>query len=173
MQANAPTDDGVCEQCGELNNGSTFYPYCSEACDEEAFFALALSGDDTGHHVRAATEGDAPWVKAMADRHKGQLGFLTTAMLRSATLLVVPEAGFVRYHTRRDGWSTVYDLCSEGRERGVAGVGRALLEAVPLPRRLRCPEHIAANGFYKHLGGYRAARERGKQRRLNVWEWSA
>jgi hypothetical protein len=122
--------------------------------------------------VRPATEDDLPWVKAMADRHRPQLGFLTRAMLGSATLLVAPEAGFVRYHTRRDGWSTVYDLCSEGRTQGLEGVGRRLLEAVPVPRRLRCPEHIAANGFYRHVGGHRAARERGKRRRLNVWEWT-
>ena len=44
-----PTDDGLCAWCSELNDGSTYYPYCSEACEIEAERAAADDeGDDEG-----------------------------------------------------------------------------------------------------------------------------
>lgn len=60
-------------------------------------------------------------------------------------------AGFARFHTRRDGWTMLYDLavalCAQGQ-----GVGRNLLYSVPTPLRLKCPAASAANAFYCHAG---------------------
>lgn len=47
----AATDDGLCEQCGDLNNGSTFYPYCSEACEEAADLAPDECLDEDGGYT--------------------------------------------------------------------------------------------------------------------------
>lgn len=117
--------------------------------------------------MRRAVPDDLDWIKPMADRHRDALGFVTRAALASGTLLVPDDgSGFVRFHRRRDGWHTVYDLVSER-----PGNGRLLLEAVPRPRRLRCPTDLAANGFYAHVGGRLVRTEPGRRRALNVWEW--
>lgn len=128
--------------------------------------------------VRPATLTDLPWVKAMADRHKPELGFVLRPALAEAIqrgeVLVVYGEGFCHYHRRRDGGSTVYELCSEAFAlRGVGGLGRALLAAVPRPVRLKCPIGLAANDFYAHVGGTLIRTEPGKRRALNVWEWPA
>jgi hypothetical protein len=78
----------------------------------------------------------------------------------------IGASGFLRYHRRRDGWHTVYEVVSEA-----PGMGRALLEAVPRPVRLKCPEGQPANGFYRHLGGAPVRVDPGRRRRLVVWEW--
>lgn len=120
--------------------------------------------------VRKASARDLEWVKAMADRHRAELGFVLRPALVDAIgrgeLLVVEGRGFCHYRTRRDGQHVVYELCSEDR------VGHALLESVPLPRRLKCPEdNRHANRFYHLAGGHLAGIERGKRRCLFVWEW--
>ena len=122
--------------------------------------------------VRVATPDDLGWVKRMADRHRAEVGFvlrpaLAEAITRGELLVGIGGSGFCRWHARRDGWHTVYDLVSEA-----PGTGRALLEAVPLPRRLRCPIGLAANGFYAHLGGTGRGMRPGKRRALVVWEWA-
>jgi len=122
--------------------------------------------------VRPATPDDLDWVKRMADRHKLEVGFvrrpaLADAVDRGELLVGVGASGFLHYHRRRDGWHTVYEVVSEA-----PGTGRALVEAVPLPRRLRCPLDLPANAFYARLGGTLVQTEPGKRRPLNVWEWS-
>jgi ribosomal protein S18 acetylase RimI-like enzyme len=57
------------------------------------------------------------------------------------------------------------------------GIGRKLVEAVELAAkqrgqamvRLKCPEDLPANRFYRSLGFAREALEPGKRRRLVVW----
>lgn len=123
------------------------------------------------NEVRLATVDDLGWVKAMADRHRVELGFvlrpaLTEAIAREE-LLVVTGKGFCHYHERRDAWHTVYELCSEDH------VGRLLLDAVPRPRQLKCPEdNKHANRFYFLAGGHLAAILPGKKRRLFLWTWT-
>ena len=46
-----PTDDGLCERCGELNNGSTFTPYCSEACEEAALAERDAEEEEEGEQA--------------------------------------------------------------------------------------------------------------------------
>lgn len=122
--------------------------------------------------VRPAAAEDLDGMKAMADRHRDDLGFVRRGALAAGIargeVLVMGEAGFCHYRTRRDGWHVVYEIVSEQR-----GTGRELLTAVPLPVRLKCPADAPANGFYAHLGGMLVGTETGKRRALNVWEFRA
>ena len=71
---------------------------------------------------------------------------------------------------RRAAWPRVYGLCA-----AAPGGGRARLEAVAPPRRLKCPAGLPANGFYAHLGGTLARTESPAtpgRRALHVWEWT-
>ena len=122
--------------------------------------------------VRPATRSDLDWVKRMADRHRREVGFvlrpaLVEAIERGELLVGIGASGFCRWHARRDGWQTVYELVSEA-----PGTGRELLAAVPRPLRLRCPWDLPANGFYARCGGILVAIQPGKRRPLNVWQWS-
>jgi hypothetical protein len=79
----APTDDGLCEWCGDLNNGSTYYPYCSEACEDaaeagNAFMALIRPGDLLERY------GDAIYVTEPApERPKGRRFHAVLTVARS------------------------------------------------------------------------------------------
>jgi hypothetical protein len=121
--------------------------------------------------VRLATAGDLDWIKAMADRHRRELGFVLRPALADGIArgeVLVGDGGFCHYHRRRDDWHTVYELVSER-----PGTGSALLAAVPRPVRLKCPAGLAANGFYSRQGGVLVAVQPGVLRPLNVWEWAS
>lgn len=121
--------------------------------------------------TRTAKMSDYDWIKAMAQRHKAELGYVAYGAIKDSiqkreVLVAGTKAGFCRWHKRRDGWNVVYDLVSEAK-----GAGSALLHAVPLPRRLKAPLDIEANGFYKRMGGKILTVDPGKKRPLNVWIW--
>jgi hypothetical protein len=127
----------------------------------------------TAMKTRTAKMSDYDWIKAMSQRHKAELGFVAYGAIKDSIknremLVAEPMSGFCRWHKRRDGWHVVYDLVSEKK-----GAGGALLLAVPLPRRLKAPLDIEANGFYKYMGGQIVYCELGKKRHLNVWVWPA
>lgn len=73
--------------------------------------------------------------------------------------------GFARFHTRRDGWTTLYDLAVAPDAQG-QGIGRNLLYSVPTPFRLKCPQASAANAFYRNAG----LKCVGRDGALNVYE---
>lgn len=126
--------------------------------------------------VRRATLADIDWVKVLCARHTKQIGFVLRPALVEAVgrgeLLVArgPQGycGFCHYHTRRDGWTVVYEIVSVR-----AGAGRAMFAALPRPLRLKCPVDNVSNGFYAHIGGTLAGVDPGKKRPLNIWEWPA
>jgi hypothetical protein len=123
--------------------------------------------------IRTAKESDYEWIKAMSQRHKAELGYVAYAAIKDSIIkgemfVAEDQAGFCRWHKRRDGWHVVYDIVSE-----LKGAGRALLLAVPLPRRLKAPIDLEANGFYEHLGGRLEGIDQGKKRPLNIWIWLA
>jgi GNAT superfamily N-acetyltransferase len=106
-------------------------------------------------------------VKALADRHRDELGFHTRQAFidsaRRGELLVATEAdavvGFVRFHKRRDGVATLYEIVTApGRRR--RGVARQLVAAVVEEGRLwgarllrlSCPAELPANAFYQAVG---------------------
>src|SRR2546421_1177551 len=107
----------------------------------------------------------------MSQRHKAELGYVPYAAIREAikngeVLIAEMQAGFCIWHKRLDGWYVIYDIVSE-----MKGTGRALLLAVPTPRRLKAPVDIKANGFYQRMGGHLEKVEKGRKRRLNLWVW--
>jgi len=135
--------------------------------------------------VRKADPKDLEAIKQIADNNRHALGFIPKAILeeqlRRGELFVAEEQGliigFVSFHHRRDGWTTIRELCVAEKERN-KGVGRALIEEVErnarqacqIGIRLKCPVDLPANGFYAQLGFTRVAVEDGKRRYLAVWE---
>jgi ribosomal protein S18 acetylase RimI-like enzyme len=134
--------------------------------------------------VRFGTAEDVPAVKAIADRHRHELGFVPAAALAEAArerrllVAVLDEkvVGFVHFRCCRDGHATIYEIAvlPEYRRRGI---GRALVEAVVQEAALRgcvvlqlkCPIDLSANEFYRRVGFTEAGIEEGKRRPLRIW----
>ena len=135
--------------------------------------------------VRWAQEKDIEVIKALADANRSALGFVVRASLEEqlhrGEILVAEHQGmligFVSFHHRRDGWTTIRELCVAESYRK-RGMGRALVKEVEKSAchanqngiRLKCPLDLPANGFYARLGFTRVAIENGKRRPLAVWE---
>jgi len=135
--------------------------------------------------VRWAQEKDVEAVKRLADDNRQALGFVVRASLeeqvRKRGLLVAEQqgalVGFVSFHHRRDGWTSIRELCVCATQRN-RGAGRALVHEVEQSAldvrqsgvRLKCPLDLPANGFYARLGFTRVGIEEGKRRPLAIWE---
>lgn len=130
--------------------------------------------------IRYAAESDIPVIKRIANQWKTELGFVNTSSLQESAArheLCVAECnaqivGFINFHRRRDGRSTIYEIATDKAHKG-SGVGRALLCAVPAPIQLKCTVDNPANGFYEHVGFRLIATEPGRKRQLNVWRKEA
>lgn len=137
--------------------------------------------------MRTAVPEDLDQIKAIADANRLWLGFvLRPALLeniRRDWVLVADRGdeviGFVSFHYRRDGWTTLYEICVAEGERG-NGAGRAMLDClVETCRmygsrgiRLKCVVGNPANGFFEQYGFRLVGQETGKRRPLNVWQFS-
>lgn len=137
--------------------------------------------------VRQAESKDLEAIKRIADDNRDALGFVLRARLESRICqreLLVKEcdgqiAGFVTFHHRKDGWTTIHELCVHQKFQG-NGVGRTLVEEVARAAqgagqkgvRLKCPIDLPSNGFYARLGFSRVAIENAEngKRPLAVWE---
>lgn len=123
--------------------------------------------------IRQATLTDIDHIKQIAARYKQELGFILRPALVEAVnrseLLYHESGSFCHWHRRRDGVSVIYEICVPDEARG-QGLGRAMVEQLPRPIRLKCPVDNAANEFYRHLGFELVAVEPGKKRQLNVWK---
>jgi len=148
--------------------------------------------------VRHARMKDVAKVKALADEHRHELGFVKLAALEKAIqerrllVAVVPSSlvpcppsrvpriiGFVHFRCCKDGHATIYEIAVAPDWRG-KGVGRKLVEAVCTHARLhsctrlrlKCPIDLPANGFYQRLGFVRIGIEThdGNRRPLAIWE---
>jgi N-acetylglutamate synthase-like GNAT family acetyltransferase len=133
---------------------------------------------------RSATRIDVPSIKALADAHRLELGFvLRPVILASADAHSVIVAlskgeviGFVRFHHRRDGITTIYEVCVDATRR-MQGIGRRLVDVLRSKAKtlghssmkLKCPEGVAANEFYACIGMTHTSIEKGRRRRLMVW----
>lgn len=130
--------------------------------------------------VAFAQMEDLPQIKALADAHRQELGFVNRATLAAAIdaceILYIPQ-GFLHFHHRRDRISTLYHLCVSPAHRQ-QGLGRQLIskweeysrECGIKILRLKCPLDLQANGFYARLGFSRVDIEPGKHRSLVIWE---
>lgn len=111
--------------------------------------------------IRPANENDIPEVKKIADANKRYLGFtkrviLGASIVKTELHVAVLEKrimGFIRWHKRRDGWTTVYELCVDETHRN-QGVGKKLMMDVigHGPAKLKCHSDNPAIQFYKRLG---------------------
>src|SRR5690349_20474664 len=87
--------------------------------------------------IRPAVPIDLDAVKALADANRADLGFvLRPALAEGITrgwLYVAIRGdvivGFVHFRPRRDGWTTIYEICTAAAFRR-QGIGSALLAEV-------------------------------------------
>lgn len=129
------------------------------------------------YKIYNATLNDIAGIKGLAAKHTKELGFILRPALEEAVkrgeLLCAKDfdcniAGFCHYHRRRDGVSVIYEICVNPEVRG-GGLGLAMINRLPRPVKLKCPEDNESNGFYKHIGCKLLGVEKGKKRKLNVW----
>lgn len=126
--------------------------------------------------IRYAAAPDIDGVKRIANQYKSELGFVMTAALKErmkkyevyVAVMGQQIVGFVHWHQRRDGWRTIYEIAVDRQWRG-KGIGKALLQAIPAPLRLKCTQDNPANDFYKSQGMTLERTEPGRKRPLNVW----
>lgn len=173
----------LCQTGGKKVHGSTSsLVHCIDSLTHEPLNASKRMNEVK---VRWAQDGDIPSVKRLADDKRAALGFVVWASLEERVRhrgLFVGECqdevvGFVCFHHRRDGWTTIRELCVAEPHR-CRGIGPALVAAVQDDAlrvgqegiRLKCPLDLPANGFYAQLGFTRVALEEGKRRPLAVWE---
>jgi ribosomal protein S18 acetylase RimI-like enzyme len=139
-------------------------------------FNAALAGCDAV--IRFAVEADIPAIKKIANQFKSELGYVMYPSLRKAIEkreLFVAEygnreiVGFVNWHRRRDGISTIYEIAVTKHRQGER-IGAGLLHAIPKPVRLKCTvDNDQANAFYCGQGMTLIGTEQGRKRELNVW----
>lgn len=135
--------------------------------------------------IRTATSADLDAVKVLADRHKRDVGFVRRGALlesinRAHLLLALAgedPVGFVQFHHRRDGQTTIHLImvASEHRRRGIAALLlnqlRTACQGLGQQRiGLKCPVDLSANSFYQQAGFTLIAQELGKIRALNLWQ---
>lgn len=146
-----------------------------------------MTSGTTNIDIRKAEEVDIDGIKAIADAHKNEIGFVRRPTLEksieSSELLVAVElieqsiVGFVHYHHRKDGQTTLYNIAVIGPYRG-QGIGTRLISELQHEARssqslhimLKCPTDLAANGFYEKAGFTLVSTENGKHRPLNIWQ---
>jgi GNAT superfamily N-acetyltransferase len=116
--------------------------------------------------IEPATEDDKAWIMALWKANTAYLGRhgemqwfrYWSGSAPNAHWDVLREQGFVHWRQRRDGWRTVYDICTAEPGRGV---GRQLMEHVGRPVRLKTlAENTNAQEFYRHLGMVLSGRHR-------------
>ena len=136
--------------------------------------------------VRLAKPEDVDGAKAVADRHKEELGFVTLPVLREAQennwLLVAVQdgqvIGFANFRIRKDNNATLYDIAVDKPYRKQK-IGKRLIQRLTWlvnvaggeHIRLKCPQSLPANRFYEQLRFEQTATEPGKKRPLNVWHY--
>lgn len=136
--------------------------------------------------IRRASIEDIHRVKALADSHKMELGFVLRPALEKSILcnelLIASDGamsevlGFTDYHHRRDEQTTLYHIVVAPRHRN-KGIGTLLLTALLNEANeqdkkrivLKCPVDLDANMFYKKVGFRLLARQNGTGRDLNIW----
>jgi GNAT superfamily N-acetyltransferase len=134
--------------------------------------------------IRKATKVDLDAIKAIADAHRNELGFvlrpaLARSILREEVLVAQNGSGpigFVEYHHRRDKQTTLYHIAVNSEHRQL-GIGKALIdalrsEALALGKetiRLKCPADLPTRSFYEHIGFRSTGIESGKNRSLAIF----
>jgi len=125
--------------------------------------------------IRKALPKDIDAIKKIADSLSKELGFVIRgALVESAQrneLIVIDDngvKGFVNFHRRKDGWTTIYEIAVS--EKG-KGYGQKLIDYLLAERhiiKLKCPVDNEANKFYNKVGKL-VKIVKGKKRDLNVY----
>lgn len=126
--------------------------------------------------IRFAVHDDIGSIKRIGYMYREELGFvhrkaIAEAIERREVYVAVYQnriVGFLHWHRRRDGWSTVYEVAVDKAHRRQR-VGAGLLASIPKPYRLKCTVDNPANQFYEKLGLYWKGVEQGRKRELNIW----
>jgi len=131
-----------------------------------------------GVKIIRANESHILGIKAICNQYKNELGFVNSASLKTAiTKLELHIAvndngdvvGFVNWHRRLDGISTIYEIATHKNYKG-KGIGRNLLWSVPCPIRLKVTTDNPANEFYQSLNMQLIDTVKGRKRLLNLYE---
>ena len=112
--------------------------------------------------IELASENDIPGIKRIADirSNKRYLGWTNRAILGGSigkSELHVARldgniVGFIRWHRRKDDWTTVYELCVDESYRK-QGIGQQLMSVAGTgPIKLKCHSNNLAIQFYQRLG---------------------
>lgn len=136
--------------------------------------------------IRPAVLADLDTIKTLADANRADIGFVLrpalAASIASSCLYVAMRldllVGFVHFRMRRDGWTTIYEICTNTTVRR-QGVGSALLTTVydvgaaqgQHGVQLKCPAGSSANLFYSALGLCQIGEAAGRGRQLILWQW--
>ena len=136
--------------------------------------------------IRYARAKDVAGAKAVADRHKAELGFVRISILHEAQkkkwLLVAVRdeevIAFANFRIRQDNNATLYDIVVDERYRKQK-IGKRLIQRLTWlvnvaggeHIRLKCPQSLPANAFYEKLQFTRMGTETGQKRPLNVWHY--
>lgn len=129
--------------------------------------------------TRLAQESDDREAKKIADQHRNEFGFIPMSVFSESAskgCLAVAISnnlvvGFIRWHLRLDGVSTIYEVCVDPSYRR-RGIGTELIKSIQQysgPIRLKCPVHLDANQFYAAIGFKHQETLKGKRHPLNVW----
>ncbi len=132
-------------------------------------------------YVRKAKPDEAPLIQKMARKYSKELGFVSLPEIRKgidnqeAHVAEVDGelVGYALFHTRRDGWTTLYSLCSVLNGQGV---GSKLLWSLPTPLQLKVTQDNAhAIRFYeKHhlvITGQETLKSGRQMALMKVWGW--
>lgn len=134
---------------------------------------------------RKAVLADLETIKSLADQHKNELGFVVkaafTKSIKASELILASDGngallGYVHYHHRKDGQTTLYSIVVDEAYRR-QGIGERLVAQLEQEARdkgqvfilLKCPIELTANSFYQAGGFDLRATVEGKHRALNEW----
>ena len=85
--------------------------------------------------------------------------------------LILIDGGYCRWHLRRDGSITIYEIISTR-----PGAGRMMLALLPTgrPVQAKCPADLPSNGWYARVGFAHVGTETTRSGRvLNIWRKNA
>ncbi len=121
--------------------------------------------------IRPFVAADTEAILRIAWQDSAHVGFVRRDRLAETFVAEYDGtlAGFINFHTRRDGWSRIYHLAVHRAYRG-RGIGRALLYSVPCPLRLTTIAGAPSNAFYTGAGLSRTGERAGRKHRLYDYE---
>lgn len=128
--------------------------------------------------IRLATDEDIPQIGKIAQQNKKFIGFVMNVALaesvKKESLYVYTKdnevVGFVHYHKRLDGWTTLHEIAVAKSHQG-QGIGKELLNVPPEPIRLKTTfDNLVAIALYEKYGFQFKRTEQGKKRELLVFE---